>query len=87
MHVNNKESEKERTEDREMANFQKDLLVNLSQKFQFKIGRWEQKLGTILKQLSPGVDFINPFMLYAKLLRSGPNFWEAFLGVKVWRRA
>ena len=44
--------------------------------------------------LPPGVDFINPFTLYAKLLRSAPNFWEAFLrrkssaqSVKAWRRA
>ena len=27
----------------------------------------------------PRVNFINPFMLYAKLLHSAPNFWVAFL--------
>ena len=44
--------------------------------------------------ITAGVDFINPFTLYAKLLRSAPNFYtlkkllEIWLqSVRAWRRA
>ena len=34
-----------------------------------------QNVNKLMKSTSPGVDLINPFTLYAKLLRSAPNFY------------